>query len=80
MPWLSSRPPGCSSDASCAAYASMLTRADVLDHADRGDRVERLAGELAVVHDADVDRSPTPASAARCARELGLRLGERDAR
>jgi mono/diheme cytochrome c family protein len=27
----------------------------VLDHADRGDRVERLARDLAVVHDADVD-------------------------
>ena len=31
-----------------------LLGADVLDHPDRGDGVERLAGELAVVDDAEV--------------------------
>ena len=32
-----------------------LGLADVLDHADAGDRVEALAGQVAVVHDADLD-------------------------
>ena len=45
-----------------------LGRADVLDHADAGDRVEALAGQVAVVHDPDLDpvgdaRLPRPAAA-----------------
>ena len=32
-----------------------LRVADVLDHADAGDRVEALAGEVAVVHHPDLD-------------------------
>ena len=43
MPWFSSRPPGRSRRATCRAYRSMSARADVLDHADAGHRVERLA-------------------------------------
>ena len=58
-------------------------RADVLDHADRGDRVEALAADarpqVAVVAYADLD----PVLQARLghapARELGLGGGQRDA-
>ena len=42
-----------------------LARADVLDHADAGDRVEGLVGELAVVGEADLDASSSPCSATR---------------
>ena len=52
--------------------------ADVLDHADRGDRVERLARQLAIVHHAEVDAVFQPGLARPLARELRLRLGERD--
>ena len=37
-----------------------LDRADVLDHADAGDLVVRLAGQLAVVRDADVHQVADP--------------------
>ena len=43
MPWLSSRPPGSSSRARLLRVDVDLARADVLDHADAGDRVEALA-------------------------------------
>ena len=43
MPWLSRRPPGSSRPASLRSVRVDLARADVLDHADRGDRVEALA-------------------------------------
>ena len=56
----------------------MLTDADVLDHADRGDRVERLARDLAVVHDADVDLVGHARRGGALARELRLRLAQRD--
>ena len=55
MPWLSSRPPGGSSAARRSRVEVDPLGADVLDHADAGDRVEALAGEVAVVHDADLD-------------------------
>ena len=54
-------------------------RPDVFDHADAGDRVEALAGEIAVVHHADLD----PIAKARRGDPLAcnsrLRLGKRDA-
>ena len=79
MPWLSSRPSGWSRPASVRQYASMLTVADVLDHADRGDRVERLAAHVAVVGDADVDAVGHARLLRPLPRAGGLRLGERDA-
>ena len=81
MPWLSSRPPGCSS---AASFARRRRRCCALPTCSTMP-IEAIASnvsplQLAVVHDADVDavgdaRPPR----ARCARELGLRLGERDA-
>jgi hypothetical protein len=52
--------------------------ADVLDHADRGDRIELLAGKVAVVADADLDPVGEPRRRRPLARERGLRLGQRD--
>ncbi len=48
--------------------------ADVLDHADARDRVERLAGELAIVRDADLDPVGDAGLMSTLARELGLPL------
>ena len=56
-----------------------LLLADVLDHADRGDRVEALAGEVAVVHDADLDPVGDAGLLGPLARPLGLRRREGDA-
>ncbi len=78
MPWLSSCPPGRSSRWSVLRVLVDLDRADVLDHADAGDLVERLAGQLAVVHDADVDAVADARLLRPLARERGLRLGQRD--
>src|SRR5829696_2577834 len=55
-----------------------LRLADVLDHPDRRDRVEVLAGELAVVLDADLDLVGDTRLLHLLARELGLVLGQRD--
>ena len=60
-------------------YSSICVDADVLDHADAGDRVERLAGQLAVVHDADVDPVADARLGRPLARQRGLRLRQRDA-
>jgi hypothetical protein len=51
----------------------------VLDHADRSDRVELLAGQIAVVGDADLDPVGDPGRCRALARERCLRLGEGDA-
>ena len=50
----------------------------MLDHADRGDRVELLAAQLAVVHDPDLDLVSDAVVARALPRPLGLRLAERD--
>ena len=78
MPWLSSRPPGAQQVGEAAGVEVDPLPADVLDHADAGDRVEAGLGQLAVVGDADLDpvgdagcRGPLP-------RQPGLRLGEGD--
>src|SRR5829696_6117760 len=55
-----------------------LRLADVLDHPDRRDRVEVLAGELAVVLDADLDLVGDTRLLHLLARELSLVLGQRD--
>ena len=55
MAWLSSRPPGRSSAYSESKYSAGLRGADVLEHADRRDRVERRLSQLAVVLQADLD-------------------------
>src|SRR3954452_1166610 len=55
-----------------------LRLADVLDHPDRGDRVELLAGQLAVVLDADLDPVRESRIGHALARQHGLRLGESD--
>ena len=73
MPWLSSRPPGLSNLASWLGVDVDLLLADVLDHADAGDRVERLAVELAVVHDADLDPVGDARALGALAGQLGLR-------
>ena len=78
MPWFSSRPPGFSSGDQLRHVGVDVRRADVLDHADRGDRVERLAGDLAVVHDADVDLVGDARRRGALARQRGLRLAQRD--
>ncbi len=56
-----------------------LHRADVLGHPDRGDRVEALAREVAVVHHADLDLVADARLLGAPPRLLGLRLGEGDA-
>ena len=80
MPWLSSTPPGSSASTTCARVRVDVDRADVLDHADRGDAVEALAAELAVVLHADVDPVGDAGLAGPLARAPRLRLGQRDAR
>ena len=55
-----------------------LLVADVLDHADAGDRVELLAGEVAVVHHADLDPLADAGRLGPLARDPRLRLRERD--
>src|SRR5438876_3404489 len=79
MAWLSSRPAGPQHHGELPSVSVDVRAADVLGHADRGDRIEPLTGEVAVVGDADVDpvgqsgrRRPLP-------RERGLPLGQRDA-
>ena len=54
--------------------------ADVLDHADACDRVEALTGELAVVHDPDLDpiADPRLGDSAPGNPRLGLREGDAD--
>jgi hypothetical protein len=52
--------------------------ADVLDHPDGGDCVEVLAGELAVVLDANLDSVRQPGLGLTLARELGLGLRQGD--
>ena len=54
--------------------------ADVLDHADRGDLVVGLAGEVAPVHDVDVDEVADARLLGALPRADGLRLRERHAR
>src|SRR3954447_11041452 len=56
-----------------------LVLADVLDHADAGDRVELLALQLAVVLDANVDLVADALGSCALARDLRLRLRKRDA-
>jgi hypothetical protein len=51
----------------------------VLDHADARDRVERLAGQLAVVGEADLDALVEPGLRHASACELGLRGRQRRA-
>ena len=52
---------------------------DVLGHADRGHRVERLAAEVAVVLQPDLDAVGEPGVGHPLAGEGGLRLADRDA-
>jgi hypothetical protein len=54
-------------------------RADVLDHADAGDRVERLGVELAIVGHADLDPVLEAALGHPPLGLGGLRLGQGDA-
>ena len=56
-----------------------LVRADVLDHADARHGVERPVTDLAVVLHADLHPVREAALGHALARELGLRLGQRDA-
>jgi hypothetical protein len=56
-----------------------LAGADVLGHADARDRVEGLAGQLAVVRDADLDPVLEPELGHPPPRVLDLRAGEGDA-
>ena len=61
-------------------YSVESCRADVLEHADRGDRVELLAAEVAVVLQADLDAvGHSPASCDPLPGERGLRLADGDA-
>jgi hypothetical protein len=74
MPWLRSRPPAPAARRSARGVRVDVRAADVLDHADRGDLVERLAAQLAPVHDSDVDAVADALLGRAPARELGLRL------
>ena len=56
-----------------------LRLADVLGHADRGDGVERLAPELAVVLQPDLDAVGDPGVLDPAPGELGLGLADGDA-
>ena len=55
-----------------------LVLADVLDHADARDRVERLVGDLPVVGDADLDPVGQAERGDPLAAERGLLVGDRD--
>ena len=79
MPWLSSRPVGLEQVAQALGVRVDLDVADVLDHADRGDRVEALAGQLAPVLHADVDAVGDAGLLGARAGALGLRRRQRDA-
>ena len=79
MPWLSSRPARAQRAAQPARVLVHLLGADVLDHADRGDGVERLARELAVVDDAEVGAVGDARLLGAAPRGLDLRRRERDA-
>ena len=81
MPWLSRRPPGSSRPARVLGVDLDLGGADVLDHADAGDRVEALAaaGEVAVVHHPDLDPVGDAGLLGPLPRLLGLGRGEGDA-
>ena len=57
----------------------MCSRADVLDHADARDRVELLAGEVAVVHHPDLDPVADAGRLGPLARDPRLRLRQGDA-
>ena len=68
IPWFSSRPSGREQPVQAPEVLVELRRADVLEHADRADRVERTVVDVAVVLDADLDEVGEPGSrAARCA-------------
>ncbi len=56
-----------------------LTGADVLDHADRSDRVEALAGQIPVVGDADLHAILETPGGDTLPRQFGLGGGEGDA-
>ena len=54
MPWFSSSPPGAEQAQQLGKVARQLRPPDMLEHADRGDLVERLVvGQLAVVQQLD---------------------------
>ena len=79
MPWLSSRPPGRSRRGQRRGVLVDAVGADVLDHADAGDRVVGLGGQLPVIHDPDLDAVGHARLLGAPARELRLRLRQRDA-
>ena len=78
MPWLSRRPPGSQQRGEPLGVEVDPLAADVLDHADAGDRVEPLAGEVAVVHDPDLDPVADPGGLGPLPGDPGLRLRQRD--
>ena len=74
MPWLSSRPPGCSSGEQAREVLVEPAQADVLEHADRADRVERPVVDVAVVLHADLDEVGEARLGDPLRREVGLRV------
>ncbi len=81
MPWLSRRPAGLQQAGELRGVLVDFARADVLDHADRSDRVEALAlapGEVAVVAQADLHAVLEARLRDAPAGELRLVGGERD--
>ena len=64
MPWFRTRPPDAGPRRPAAVLVG-LRAADVLDHADAGDGVEVVVGEVAVVADDELAELADPASRAR---------------
>lgn len=60
------------------AVIGQLGGADVLDHADRADRVERAIQDVAVVLDAEGDPVAQPGPAGGCSGVRHLRFGQGD--
>ncbi len=71
-------PAGAQHPGDLAAVLVGLGAADVLDHADRGDRVEGIVGEIAVVGDPELGQIPDSGFSCALGRQLGLGRRERN--
>ena len=79
MPWLSRRPPAAQQVVQALEVLAQALAADVLEHPDRADGVERPVGDVPVVLQADLDPILQAGLLHPQRAELGLALGDRDA-